>query len=162
MKMAENQIKEETKTNVRCSYCGNDTLCVDCQRQPGKETEFEHICFECYQNNKGEIAPEKKEKTHVCIPPQKLAEAYEHFLEDTTKNAFSELWEAEKKKMRELSKQELAEAAFFEGARFMYAFMQKMAAPEAQQGPEAAPEEGHAHEGHAHHHTEAKSEAKKE
>lgn len=148
--------EKAAQTNVRCSYCGNDTLCVDCQRAPGKENDFEHICFDCYQNNKGEIAPEKKEKTHVCIPPQKLAEAYEHFLEDTTKNAFSELWEAEKKKMRELSKQELAEAAFFEGARFMYAFMQKMAAPEGQEGP--AEEEGHAHEGHAHHHAEGKKE----
>ena len=151
MKMAETQAKEETKANVRCSYCGNDTLCMDCQRQPGKENDFEHICFDCYQNNKGVIAPEKKDKTHVCIPPEKLAEAYERFLEDTTKNAFTELWENEKKKMRELSKQELAEASFFEGARFMYAFMQKMA---SQPGEEE--HEGHSHEGHSHKHEEKK------
>jgi hypothetical protein len=145
--------KTEDKANVRCSYCGNDTLCGDCQRQPGKENDFEHICFECYQNNKGEIAPEKKEKTHVCIPPEKLAEAYERFLEDTTRRAFSELWEQEKKKMRELSKQELAEAAFFEGARFMYAFMQRMAGPGAEgseEGHEGHGHGGHSHEGHQH------------
>jgi hypothetical protein len=148
--------KPEEKTNVRCSYCGNDTLCVDCQRLPGKENDFEHICFECYQSKKGEIAPEKKEKTHVCIPPEKLAEAYERFLEDTTKNAFNELWEAEKKKMRELSKQELAEAAFFEGARFMYAFMQRMASQQEQVVPDTGEgheeHEGHKHEGHEHKH----------
>jgi hypothetical protein len=91
--------KTEEKTNVRCSYCGNDTLCVDCQQQPGKEENFEHICFDCYQNNKGEISPEKKEKTHICIPPEKLAQAYERFLEDTTKRAFQEMWEQDKKKI---------------------------------------------------------------
>jgi hypothetical protein len=137
----------QEKPNVRCSYCGNDTECMDCQRQPGKENDFEHICFDCYQNNKGEIAPEKKEKTHVCIPQQKIAEAYERFLEDTTKRAFNELWEAEKKKMRELSKQELAEATFFEGARFMYSFMQKMA---KEQGEESGEDEGHEGEEHSH------------
>jgi hypothetical protein len=141
---------KKEKPNVLCSYCGNDTECMDCRRQPGKENDFEHICFDCYQNNKGEIAPEKKEKTHVCIPPQKIAEAYERFLEDTTKHAFSELWEAEKKKMRELSKQELAEASFFEGARFMYSFMQRMAKEQgAEEGAEES-HEGHSHEGHSH------------
>jgi hypothetical protein len=157
---------KEKDTNVRCNYCGNDTLCAECQRVPGKENESEHICFDCYQNNKGELAPEKKDKTHICIPPEKLAQAYEKFLDDTTRRAFQDLWEGEKKKMRELSKQDLAEAAFFEGARFMYSFMQKMSAQSEEAGPveeEAAAaekHEGHSHEGHGHGHEHAKKEGK--
>jgi len=134
--------KDLKNTNVRCNYCGNDTLCADCQRAPGKENESEHICFDCYQGNKGELAPEKKDKTHICIPPEKLAQAYEKFLEDTTRRAFQDLWEAEKKKMRELSKQDLAEASFFEGARFMYSFMQRMSAQAEEGGPVEETAEG--------------------
>jgi hypothetical protein len=111
------------ETNVKCSACGKDTFCEQCQKEPGKEG-LEHLCFECYQNKGGQV--EQPETTHVCIPQEKLTEAYDRFLTDTTERAFDELWTMEKKKLKEMSKQELAKTSFMEGARFMLAFMRKM------------------------------------
>jgi len=128
--------KPETQNNVKCSYCGNDTFCDSCQKAP--DNTAEHMCFECYQQMGGQMPQDKK--VHLCIPPEKMVELYERFLDDNTGHAFEELWNAEKKKLKEMSKQEIAQACFFEGARFMYAFMQKMSAEQAGQQPEKAEE----------------------
>ena len=121
--------KQVVQNNVKCSYCGNDTYCDSCLRSP---EEVEHMCFECYQQLGGQM-PEGK-KVHMCIPPEKMAELFQRYLDNTTGRAFEELWNAEKKKLKEMSKQEVGQACFFEGARFMYSFMQKMSADQAQEG----------------------------
>ncbi|MFN7991390.1 MAG: hypothetical protein U0R44_04510 [Candidatus Micrarchaeia archaeon] len=117
---------EGPANNVKCSFCGNDTWCEQCQREPGKATGMEHICYDCFQKMGGVLPDNVKDKTHICIPPEKLQENFERFLSEMTHRAFMDLWDAEKKKLKEMSRQELAQAAFFEGARFMFGFMQKM------------------------------------
>jgi hypothetical protein len=110
--------------NVKCSECGNGTFCEQCKA--GAEGEFKHLCLECYQKTGGKL--EDKEGTHVCIPEEKITEAYEQFMNDMTDKAFSELWTMEKKRLKELSKQDLAKVSFSEGARFMLHFMRRMSA----------------------------------
>ncbi len=144
--MAENE-KPTEKNNVKCSFCGNDTFCDQCQADPAKGTEKEHMCYECYNGMNGVLPENVKDKTHVCIPPEKIAESFQNFINDMTGRAFMELWNSEKRKLKERSRQELAQASFFEGSRFMFDFMQRMSRDEHK------PEEGHEHEhehGHAH------------
>jgi hypothetical protein len=69
-----------------------------------------------------------KDKTHVCITPEKLQENFQRFMDEMTGRAFMELWDSEKKNLKSMSRQELAQSAFFEGARFMFNFMQRMSA----------------------------------
>lgn len=126
--MAETKGKPETAGGVLCSYCGNDASCEDCRKAADKSAE--HMCFDCYQAKGGQVPQDRK--VHVCIPPEKMAEMYQHFLDDVTARAFDELWNSEKKKIRELSKQEVAQACFFEGSRFMYSFLQRMNSQEQQ------------------------------
>src|SRR5271157_3093619 len=126
------KIKEEEK-NVKCSFCGNDTSCEQCRQAPGEMPKFEHVCFDCYQGMKGQLPENVREKTHVCIPQEKLNESFERFLNDMTSKAFTDLWNSEKKKLKEMSRQELSQASFFEGARFMFGFMQKMSAEEGKE-----------------------------
>ena len=118
--------KKQSENNVKCSFCGNDTFCDQCQIDPTKGTEKEHMCYDCYQGMNGVLPENVKDKTHVCIPPEKVAESFQSFINDMTARAFMELWNAEKKKLKELSRQELAQTSFFEGARFMFDFMQRM------------------------------------
>lgn len=69
------------------------------------------------------------------MPTQdQMKEAFEKFLSEATTHAFGEMWESRKKQMRELSKQDLAELSFFEGARFMFFFMQRV----SEEGEKAA------------------------
>ncbi len=114
----------DTENNVKCSFCGNDASCDECRKSPDQSAE--HVCYECYQQMAGQM-PEGR-KIHVCIPPDKMAEMYSRFIDDVTSHAFDELWNAEKKRIKELSRQEIAQACFFEGARFMQSFLQKMQA----------------------------------
>jgi hypothetical protein len=140
---------EEKKegSNVKCSFCGNEAFCGPCKDEPAKVESFEHMCYDCYQKM-GEVPENLKDKTHMCIPPEKLQENFQRFLDEVTERAFSDLWTQEKKKLKELSKQDLAQSAFFEGASFMYHLMQRM----SQEPPavEHKHEEGHKHEGHQH------------
>ncbi len=108
------------KSNVKCSACGSDVFCEQCEKEAG---DFKHLCLECYRKG---VQSEEREKTHLCIPPEKLAEEYERFLGQMTQSAFSDMWDEEKKKLKGLSKQKLAQTCFFEGARFMLALMRKM------------------------------------
>jgi hypothetical protein len=125
------KIKEETE-NVKCSFCGNETSCEQCGKDPPQG--IEHMCYDCYQKMGGKIPENVKDKTHLCIPPEKLQENFERFMNEVTYRAFNDLWNAEKKNLKELSRQELAQAAFFEGARFMLGFVQRMS-QEPQQPP---------------------------
>lgn len=139
---------EERSNNVKCSFCGNDALCSSCAKDPDNSQNFEHMCFECY-TKMGEDVPENvREKTHVIIPPEKMAEQFQKFLDQMTGRAFEDLWVQEKAKLREMSKQELAQASFFEGARFMFDFMQRMSADDEHAGHGHE----HSHEGHEHGH----------
>jgi len=110
----------EGKNNVKCSNCGKDVLCEQCAKEPG---DFKHLCLDCFRSG---VQPEDKEKTHLVVPPEKLAEEYDKFLSQMVGGAFDDMWNHEKKRLKELSKQELAQTSFFEGARFMLALMRKM------------------------------------
>ena len=118
-------MEEKTEgNNALCYVCGKSILCEPCKFEPQGMQSFEHICFDCYQKAGGQ--PKAEKEIHVCLPPEKMAEEFQKFMDEMTFRAFSEMWDEDKKKLRELSKQELAEASFFEGARFMFAFMQRM------------------------------------
>jgi hypothetical protein len=136
---------EKTENNVKCSFCGNETWCEQCTLNPAGIEKFEHICYDCYQRMGSQIPAEIQERTHTCIPPEKAAEEFGKFLDSMTGRAFDELWNQEKKKLREMSKQEISQASFFEGARFMFQFMQKLQQPEdekAETGNAAGKKEG--------------------
>ncbi|MBD3210116.1 hypothetical protein GF318_01925 [Candidatus Micrarchaeota archaeon] len=109
--------------NVKCDFCGKGTYCETCGKSPESKGEFRHMCFECFQKEGGKV--EDKDKTHVCIPPEEVSKAYERFIGDVTQKAFSDLWGSEKKRLKELSKQEIARTCFFEGAGFMLEFMKR-------------------------------------
>ncbi|MEW6036053.1 MAG: hypothetical protein AB1529_05550 [Candidatus Micrarchaeota archaeon] len=124
----------EDANNVKCSFCGNEAYCEPCKNEPAKMAGFEHMCFECHQRM-GQVPENVRDKTHLCIPPEKLQENFERFMNDVTQRAFDDLWNAEKKKLKEMSRQELAQASFFEGASFMFHLMQRMS-----QQPAAGPQ----------------------
>ncbi|VVC03760.1 Uncharacterised protein [Candidatus Bilamarchaeum dharawalense] len=138
---------KKENNNVKCSFCGNDTFCDQCQTDSAKGTNMEHVCYDCYQGMNGVLPDNVKDKTHVCIPPEKIAESFQQFINDVTARAFMELWNAEKKKLKEMSRQDLAQTSFFEGARFMFDFMQRMSKQE-----EHRHEEGHEHKHEEHKH----------
>jgi hypothetical protein len=119
------KIKEETN-NAKCSFCGNDTFCDACRTDPPAGIGKEHCCYDCYQKMGGTLPDNVKDKTHVCIPPEKLQENFERFMSEMTYRAFMDLWNSEKKKLKEMSRQELSQVSFFEGARFMFGLVQKM------------------------------------
>ena len=130
------QEKKGPEDNVKCSFCGNDSFCDQCKADPSKAAGFEHMCYDCFQRMGGVIPENVKEKTHVCISEQKMQESFEKFMDQMTGRAFAELWNSEKKKLKDLSKQELAEAVFFEGARFMFNFVSRMQADQKAAGNE--------------------------
>ena len=94
--------KNEEKNNAKCSFCGNDTFCDQCQVDSAKGAGMEHVCYDCYQGMKGVLPENVKDKTHVCIPQEKLAENFQKFINDMTYQAFTELWNAEKKRLKEM------------------------------------------------------------
>ena len=104
---------------VKCSLCGINTKCEQCEKD---SEDIEHMCFECYEKH----PKQAKEDMHLCIPKTKLDEAYDKFLVNMINGASSELWKSEKKRLKELSKQELSKTSFFEGARFMLNFMRRV------------------------------------
>ncbi len=131
---------EETN-NVKCSFCGNETSCDACRREPEKAKDFEHACYDCYQKMGGNLPENVRDKTHVCVPPEKMQENFERFLNDMTQRAFMDLWNSEKKRLKDMSRQELSQASFFEGARFMFGLMQRMSQePQEKAGVEKAEE----------------------
>ena len=135
----------KTESNVKCSFCGNDTFCGVCKKDPSGTEKFEHICYDCYVGMGSQISPEIQEKTHTCIPPEKAAEEFGKFLDGMTGRAFEELWAREKKTLRDMSKQDLAQASFFEGARFMFQLTQRLnenPEGEAEEGDEGGAEDG--------------------
>ncbi len=122
----------EDANNVKCSFCGNEAYCEPCKNEPAKMAGFEHMCYDCHQRM-GQVPENVRDKTHLCIPPEKLQENFERFMNDVTQRAFDDLWNAEKKKLKEMSRQELAQASFFEGASFMFHLMQRMSQQPPQQ-----------------------------
>lgn len=138
--MAETKETGKTESNVKCSFCGNDTHCERCAADASGIEKFEHICYDCYVRMGSQVPADIQERTHTCIPPEKAAEEFGKFLDGMTGRAFEELWNQEKKKLREMSKQDLAQASFFEGARFMFQMMQKLEG--AEEGESAEKKEG--------------------
>jgi hypothetical protein len=119
----------QTDKNVKCSFCGNETVCEPCMAEQSKSASFEHMCYDCYQKMGGAVPESVRDHTHICIPPERVQENFERFMNEMTGRAFLELWNAEKKNLKSMSRQELAQASFFEGARFMFHFMQRMQQP---------------------------------
>ena len=129
--ISEKEVTEKVKTesnNVKCSFCGNDAHCGECEKTPANLSKFEHMCYDCYQKMGGQIPENVRDKTHLAVSPEQMSEIYDRFMSDVIGRTFNDIWGAEKKKLREMSKQEIAQAMFFEDARFMHQFMQKMGA----------------------------------
>ena len=134
------EVKKE-ESNVKCSFCGNDAFCGTCQENPEKSADFEHMCYDCYQRM-GEIPENVRDKTHVCMAPEQLHENFQRFMDEVTQRAFQDLWDSKKRELKDMSRQELAQTAFFEGASFMFHLMQRMSQqPEAEMPPVPGTEE---------------------
>ncbi|MEW6749197.1 MAG: hypothetical protein AB1295_05820 [Candidatus Micrarchaeota archaeon] len=140
----EEQVTEEVKeaakerSNVKCSFCGNDAFCGSCADNPDKAGDSEHMCYDCYQRM-GEVPENVRDKTHVCMAPEQIDENFRRFMDEVTHRAFQDLWDSKKKELKEMSRQELALTSFFEGASFMFQLMQRMSQqPPAGSGPPAS------------------------
>jgi hypothetical protein len=121
-----------TEKNVRCNICGIELPCEQCRDEPEKFEGFAHLCYSCYK--KGAEIPDK-EKAHLCIPEDKLNEEYQKFLGEMAASTYLDMWESEKKRLKDLSRKELGQTCFLEGASFMLQLMRKMS-------QEGAEEEG--------------------
>ena len=92
-------------TKVNCSWCGREIECPEDMLNAEK-----HGCFECFKKlEEGKIKIENPEKVHFDIPSEELATKV---AEIYCEKAFPEIWNQNKKELKELSKKELAETMF--------------------------------------------------
>jgi hypothetical protein len=85
------------------------------------------------------MAEAKTDEAHKMTEEQ--ATEYDRVLAGAINQAFTQMWDGNKKKLREMSKQELSHASFFEGARFMLAFMRSVSEQQAKENTDSAKEQ---------------------
>ena len=114
--------KEEkiTYDEVSCSFCSKKIS------SPKELTSLsKHTCYDCYVKLSKDTAPEKLEKMHVELPLDR-PEVFSNYANVALLNAFTALWDAEKKRLKDFSKRELSQAMFAEGAQFMMEFTKNL------------------------------------
>jgi hypothetical protein len=104
-------IVEKNIIKVACSFCGKEIDCPESMNEPMRK----HMCFECFQ--KGDDLPENFHKMHIEIPSNKTAEILPQIIANQLiEILFQQLWNDLKQELKPLSKKELAERMFGEGA----------------------------------------------
>ena len=102
---------DDTCVNVNCSYCGAE---MDCPQDMLAESE-KHMCFACFQQQ--DLTKIDPAKVNIEIPNDKMDEVIpEVFVNSIMQEAFPEVWQGKKEELKELSKKEIAEMMFSEGA----------------------------------------------
>lgn len=94
------------------------------------------------EGDKKETKTEAKQEIPAA-PTREEMEQANMALTQAVENAFESMWAAEKDRLKNHSKKEMAHRMFVEGVRFMLFAMQRSAEPG---------HEGHSHEGHEHGH----------
>src|SRR3989338_9126474 len=111
---------------VLCSFCHKEILCP-----PDMLHSDKHICFECFQT-KPEIQGMDLGKVHIDIPPDKIKEiGPDLMVSHVVSGFFPELWQENKEKLKELSKQDLAREMFAAGAMSIIEVMEELRVKEA-------------------------------
>ena len=104
--------EEDKIVKVPCSFCGKEIECPEKMLKVDK-----HMCYECYKNPPTEISEKGPSKIHIDIPTDKLTEIfYEGIAKSIKEEIFPKLWQERKEELKNLSKKELAELIFIEGA----------------------------------------------
>ncbi|MBI5046427.1 hypothetical protein HZC07_01720 [Candidatus Micrarchaeota archaeon] len=103
-----------------CSSCKKEITCPEHMM-----TAERYLCYDCFKQTKSQLSEDQLQKTYVDVPANN-PEAFQGFIEGMVGDAFIDIWSKEKDNLKELSKKELAQALFFEGAFFMFNFMQAM------------------------------------
>lgn len=106
----ENEFKS---VKVDCSFCGKE---IECPENMLEKSET-HMCFECFQGIDDKKMPKDTSKVHIDIPQDKFNDVLpEAMTNSLVEEAFPEIWKERKRKLREMSKKELAEEMFGAGA----------------------------------------------
>lgn len=101
---------------VSCSFCSKKISCP-----PDLVSLSKHSCYDCYLKVSKETSPENLELMHIELPLDR-PEVFSNYANVALLNAFSALWDSEKKRLKDFSKRELSQAMFAEGAQFMMEF----------------------------------------
>ncbi|MBI2449501.1 hypothetical protein HYV49_04355 [Candidatus Pacearchaeota archaeon] len=108
----ETENEEEKIVKASCSFCGKEIECPEKMLKVDK-----HMCYECYKNPPVEISEKELSKIHIDIPINKLNEMFYDAVATQMKEiAFPKIWQERKSELKEISKKELAELMFLEGA----------------------------------------------
>ncbi len=103
--------KDEEIVKVNCSYCGKE---IECPKSMIDKVE-KHACLDCFEK----LPKDKNNQTkvHVDIPMNEAIEDIaREFASKQSREGFPEIWGEHKDEMKEMSKKELAEKMFYEGA----------------------------------------------
>ena len=104
---------EPKLVKVNCSFCGKEIECPEDML----ESSEKHMCFECFQNMDRKEMPRDLSKVHVDIPMNKVDEIIpEEMTNSLIEEVFPDVWQERKKELKEMSKKEIAEEMFGEGA----------------------------------------------
>jgi len=100
--------------NVNCSFCGKEIECPENMLEKSKK----HMCYECFQNLRDKPPSEEMSNIHIDIPTDKLLDEVmpEAMTSQIVEDIFPQIWKGSKEKLKVLSKKEIAEAMFGEGA----------------------------------------------
>ena len=110
---------EEKIVKVPCSFCGKEIECPEKMLKVDK-----HMCYECYKNPPAEISEKELSKIHIDIPVNKLnGMFYDAVAAQMKEITFPKLWQERKSELKEISKKELAELMFVEGAMMGAGFL---------------------------------------
>ena len=108
-----NSETKEPVVPVNCSFCGKQ---IECPADMLDKAE-KHACFECFTRIGDTISDADLDKIHVDIPAEEASEMIaEQIAEEMVGKVFPELWAEHKEELKEMSKKELAEEMFAEGA----------------------------------------------
>lgn len=100
-------------TKINCSFCSKE---IECPEDMLDKVE-KHACFDCFDKLEENMSDEEIEKIHVDIPQDKFNETIaDKIVSHMMKGFFPTFWQKNKEDFKELSKKEIAETMFEEGA----------------------------------------------
>src|SRR3989338_7354989 len=109
--MKESQDSDDIESvKVNCSFCAKEIKCPKDMLQKSK-----YICYACFTNT--ELPDEKLEDVYVDIPRDEMEEFIPEAMTRSLLSAvFPDIWKERKQDIKALSKKDLAEEMFGEGA----------------------------------------------
>lgn len=104
---------DKKSVKVKCSFCGKE---IECPEDMLKEVE-KHACADCFRNIRDNLPEEEIKKLHVDMPLEELNDDMAEGIADKlVEDEFSSVWQDSKNDFKEMSKKEVAEEMFWQGA----------------------------------------------